>query len=137
MDRQKTISGAAFQMDYLADHMVKRYEADGYQCQKLTFDDKGAPGALVQIRNTSDGAWGTAKSIMGLKTCATLKLLRSGNDLSIEVIAGPWLDKVAVNVVSWIILWPLFVTSAIGMWRQKNMLDQLFVDALSFFAGAA
>lgn len=136
MDRQKTISGAAFQMDYLAGHMMKRYEADGYQCQKLTFEDKGSPGFLLQIRNTGEGGWATAKTMLGLKTCATLKLLKSGNDLTVEVLAGPWLDKVAVNVVSWVILWPLFVTSAIGMWRQKKMLDQLFVDTLSFFAGA-
>jgi len=136
MDREKTIKGAGFQMDYLAEHTVKRCEADGYECQKLSFEDKGNPGLLIQIRNTSDGSWGKAKSLMGLKTCATLKLQRRGDDLEISVLAGQWLDKVAVNVVSWVILWPLFVTSCVGMWRQKKMLDQLFVDTLSFFAGA-
>ncbi len=55
MERKKIISGAAFQMDYAADYIMQRYQADDYQVQKLTFDEDGQSGVLVQIKNTTKG----------------------------------------------------------------------------------
>jgi hypothetical protein len=87
---------------------------------------------LVQVRNTS-GTSGFFKTVTGLSSCATLKLSISDKDLDIEVLGGNWLDKTVVNVVSWVILWPLFITSGIGMWRQKKLLDRMFTEVMSFF----
>ena len=92
MSKNSTINGAAFQMDYGADYILEKYKSDGYEVQKLSFDDEGNDGRLVQIRNTSEGVGSKLKALVGLKTCATLKLLQKGGDLEVEVFGGSWLD---------------------------------------------
>ncbi len=136
MSQTKIITGAAFQIDYAADYVKQKYEADGYQAQKLSFTDNGTEGVLVQIRNTSDGVGGILKTAIGCKTCATLKMLKQGNDLEIEVMAGSWLDKGVVITISMFVLWPLLLTGGFGAYRQKKLLNQLFIDTLGFFAGS-
>ena len=136
MDRTKRIAGAAYQQDACGDYMVKLYEAEDYQAQKLHFEDGGSRGTLVQIRNTTGGFWSGLKKWTGLGTCATLKLEQIGDDLDISVGEGKWLDKVALAGVSMIVLWPLFFSSAVGAVKQKRLLDKVFIDALGFFSGA-
>lgn len=136
MDRKKTITGAAYQMEACADYMQKIFEADDYQTQQLKFERDGEPGIMVQIRNTSEGFGAWTKKLLGFEACAVIILCHRGTDLLVEVKAGKWLDKIVVNVVSWFFLWPLFITSGIGMWRQKALLDRAFIDTLGFFSGA-
>ncbi len=136
MSQNTTINGAAFQMDYAADHIQRKYEADGYQTQKLTFNENGAEGVVVQIRNTSDG-WGSfLKKAVGCATCATLKMKKNGTDLDIEVGAGKWLDKSVVLTISMFVLWPLTITSGVGFYKQNKLLNQVYLDTLGFFAGS-
>ncbi|MBP5673932.1 MAG: hypothetical protein IKP58_16790 [Victivallales bacterium] len=136
MSKKNTINGAAYQMDYGADYIVGKYQSDGYEAQKLTFEEDGNNGRLVQIRNTSDGVGGKLKALVGLKTCATLKLLQRGGDLEIEVFGGSWLDKGAVVAVSWFVLWPLLITGSVGAFKQKKLLDKVYDDTLCYFAGS-
>ena len=74
------------------------------------------------------------RTVTGMNSCATLKLTAAEDDLVVEVMAGKWIDKVGVAVVSWFVLWPLFVTAAIGAYRQKAFLDKVFNDALTWLA---
>lgn len=136
MSKNSTINGAAFQMDYGADYILEKYKSDGYEVQKLSFDDEGNDGRLVQIRNTSEGVGSKLKALVGLKTCATLKLLQKGGDLEVEVFGGSWLDKGAVVAVSWFVLWPLLITGGIGAFKQKKLLDSVYEDTLCYFAGS-
>ena len=136
MSKNSTINGAAFQMDYGADYILDKYKSDGYEVQKLSFDDEGNDGRLVQIRNTSEGVGSKLKALVGLKTCATLKLLQKGGDLEVEVFGGSWLDKGAVVAVSWFVLWPLLITGGIGAFKQKKLLDSVYEDTLCYFAGS-
>ena len=136
MSKKNTINGAAFQMDYGADYILEKYKSDGYEVQKLSFDDEGNDGRLVQIRNTSEGVGSKLKALVGLKTCATLKLLQKNGDLEIEVFGGSWLDKGAVVAVSWFVLWPLLITGGIGAFKQKKLLDSVYEDTLCYFAGS-
>ncbi len=123
-------------MDYGADYILEKYKSDGYEVQKLSFDDEGNDGRLVQIRNTSEGVGSKLKALVGLKTCATLKLLQKGGDLEVEVFGGSWLDKGAVVAVSWFVLWPLLITGGIGAFKQKKLLDSVYEDTLCYFAGS-
>lgn len=129
---KKTIVGGAGKMAACAKLVQRRYQEMGYQVQQLNFEDGGYPGILVQIRNVNEqGAGKWFKRLVGLETCATLKLTTAGDGLTLEVMEGKWLDKVVVASVSWFVLWPLFVTASIGAYKQKKLLDKVFVDALA------
>ena len=132
MSRTHTVVNGASRMEACAEHIRARFVAEGYDAQKLTVNDPAQLGMLVQVRNAK-GASGVVKTVTGLSACATLKLVVKNNNLDIEVLGGKWLDKAAVNIVSWVILWPLFVTSSIGMWRQKKLLDCMFMETMSYF----
>lgn len=134
MTRKQIISGVALRMDGCAEAIRSKFAFEGYETQKLRIS--GQNGMLVQIRNTGDGASGIFKTTMGFAACATLKLAAQGDDVEVEVFGGKWLDKAVLNVVSWFVLWPLLVTSSIGMWRQKALLDRVFLEALSYFASS-
>ena len=136
MSKNSTINGAAFQMDYGADYILEKYKSDGYEVQKLSFDDEGNDGRLVQIRNTSEGVGSKLKALVGLKTCATLKLLQKGGDLEVEVFGGNWLAQGANVVLGWFVLWPLLITGGVGAFKQKKLLDQVYEDTLCYFAGS-
>ena len=117
-----------------ADYIRGKYESAGYQVQKLLFEENGESGLLVQIRNTEDNAKGILKTVIGCKACVSLKLLRSGNDLNVSVMATSWLDKGVVLVAAWFFLWPLLVTGGYGVYQQKTLLDNVRQDVLNFFA---
>lgn len=132
MNRKHLVVNGAPRMEECADHVRALFLAEGYEAQMLTVNDPSQKGMLVQVRNAA-GASGFFKAVTGLSTCSTLKLAIKSNDLELEVLGGKWLDKAVVNLVSWVVLWPLFVTSGIGMWRQKKLLDRMFKETISFF----
>lgn len=132
MNRKHLVVNGAPRMEECAEHIRSLFMSEGYEAQALTVNDPSQKGMLVQVRNAA-GASGFFKAVTGLSTCSTLKLVVKSNDLEVEVLGGKWLDKAVVNLVSWVILWPLFVTSGIGMWRQKKLLDRMFKETISFF----
>ena len=72
--------------------------------------------------------------MIGCETCASLILTAKGNNLEVKVAGGKWLDKAAVIGVSMIVLWPLLITVTIGSFRQKALLDKLFMNAIEKLA---
>jgi len=135
MRKHRIINGRASRLQDCADSVVSRYRAQGYVAQQARFTDAGNDGILVQVKNAGDDGAGWFKALSGLQTCACLKLTTCGNDLSVEAMPGKWIDKIAVQVVSWIVLWPLFVTSIVGIYRQSKLVENVFVDALSYLSG--
>lgn len=132
MNRKHTVVNGASRMNECAEHIRALFAAEGYEAQSLMVNDPRQKGMLVQVRNAI-GTSGVIKTITGLGACATLRLVIKEDSLDVEVLGGKWIDKAAVNLVSWVILWPLFVTSSIGMWRQKKLLDRMFMETMSFF----
>lgn len=132
--RKTIVPGGAPKMRGCTDCIVGKYRATGYDAQVVRIEDGGAEGVLVQIRNASTGGGRFFCTVTGLTSCATLKLLPKGVDLEVEVLAGKWLDKIGVAVVSPFVLWPLLVTAAIGAFRQKAMLDNLYAETLAWFS---
>lgn len=133
MDRSRTIKSAAGEAESLATYIQRKYYSRGFQTQKIPFEENGIPGIMVQIRNTADDLCSKIKTGIGLKTCAMMILKNHGNDLQIDVRAGSWLDKIFSITVAWIVLWPLIAVGAWGAWKQKKLLDQVFVDSISYF----
>ena len=144
-----TITGAGTQMETLADFITRNYEADGYECQQYTLHGTDKNGMIIQISNTSENGFTSMfKSITGSCICATLKLiLLPGGDMQFEVSRGKWLDKVVLLILSFIlgvytvrmgvglIFWIVTITSAIGLVRQKRLLNSLREKVVFYFAG--
>ena len=134
MDRSRTIKYAASEVASLANYIQYKYQALGFQTQKIQLEETGIPSLILQIRNTADDLGSKVKTSIGLKTCAVLILKTLDDDLLIDVRAGSWLDKLFSITVAWIVLWPLIAVGAWGAWKQKKLLDQVFVDSISYFA---
>lgn len=132
--RKTIVSSAAPRMQSCADYIVGKYRATGYDAQVVRIEGGGAEGLLVQIRNATTVGGRFFRTITGLTSCATLKLLPKGSDLEVEVLAGKWLDKIGAAAVSFFVLWPLLVTASIGAFRQKAMLDNLYAEALAWLS---
>ena len=99
----KTLSTVANALEhYLADYQKM-------ECQTLTASD----GTLVvQGRSRHDGA----KQFVGLNKAITVKLQpMEGRAFTVEIGKGEWLKKSLVMAVSMVVLWPLFITSGVGI----------------------
>ena len=136
MKREQLIQNKAGKMIALANAIMRVYKAEGYETQELEVKDDGHgnKGYIVRIRNTSDNAGGFLKKMIGCETCVSLILTAKGNNLEVKVAGGKWLDKAAVIGVSMIVLWPLLITGTIGSFRQKALLDKLFINAIEKLA---
>ena len=130
--RKTRVSRASNLAESLASAMVSKYRAEEFGVQKMLFEQDGRSGILVQIKNSTSNSGGFFKTITGLSSCATLKLLPDGDDLLVEVMAGKWIDKIGAAVVSWFILWPLLLTAAFGAYRQKAFLDSVYANAIEW-----
>lgn len=109
----KTLSTVANAMaHYLTD--TQKMES-----QILTAND-GA--LLVQARGRHDGV----KQWIGMDKAITVKLTAlQGKAFQVEIGHGQWLKKSLVMSVSMVVLWPLFVTSGIGIVKQSQLPGQI------------
>lgn len=132
--RKTIVPGAVSKMQGCAQFIENKYRATGHAVQIARIEDGGAEGMLVQIRNATTGSGRFFRTITGLTSCATLKLIPRDSGLEIEVMAGKWLDKIGAAAVSIVVLWPLLVTASIGAFRQKAMLDNLYAETLAWLS---
>jgi len=131
-----TIPNGASALEALLAYLNVKYVGSGYECQIFGLEKEGRYGKLLQIRSVAESYLGAVKTVTGLRSVICVTCLPVGDDLSIRIFGGKWLEKVALNVVSWFVLHPLFVTSAIGGWRQIALVDKLDRDVLAYFAHA-
>ena len=110
--------------------VVNEMRIQGYETQLLNFGEQ----IIVQCRNTTNNSFtGVVKKAVGMSAVSTLKLARVNNDdVFVETAGGQWLDKAAVMSVSMIVLWPLFITSGIGMILQNQTTQKLRKLALQY-----
>ncbi len=132
--RKAVVPSAASRMQSCADYIAGKYRATGYDAQIVRIEDGGVEGVLVQIRNATTEGGRLFRTVTGLTSCATLKLIPQNADLDVEVMAGKWLDKIGAAAVSLVILWPLLVTASIGAFRQKALLDNLYAESLAWLS---
>ena len=109
----KTLSTVANALEhYLADYQKM-------ECQTLTASDGTL---LVQGRSRHDGA----KQFVGLNKAITVKLQpMEGRAFTVEIGKGEWLKKSLVMAVSMVVLWPLFITSGVGIVKQSQLPGQI------------
>ena len=75
-------------------------------------------GAVIQARSRG----GAFKQFVGLDKAITVKINPiSETHISVDIGEGKWVDKGIAMTVSWFVLWPLAVTSGIGMYKQSQL----------------
>ena len=130
--KKTSILGAGDRMNDCATYIQQAYQVNGYDSQMIRFEENGAAGVLVQIKSTNNVRGGWWQSLTGTGLCATLKLVADGDNLNVEVMASRWLDKAAA-VASWFCKGGVLV-AAVGVYRQKALLDKVFNDAVTWLS---
>lgn len=80
-------------------------------------------GALTILQARARG--GSFKQLVGLDRAVTLRFTEMPGVVNVEIGEAKWIDKSIVMIVSMFILWPLTVTSGVGIYRQQKLLSSL------------
>lgn len=86
---------------------------------------------MIQARDAG-GKW---KQFLGLDKAITVKVFKI-DDLRVGVDIGEakWTDKVGVMAVSMFMLWPLTITSGVGMYMQGKLPGEIKKAIASYLA---
>ena len=86
-------------------------------------------GSLCVVQGRVRG--GGIKQFLGLDKAITVRLtvLQNKQAVNVEIGEAKWGDKAAVLAVSMFVLWPLAITSAFGIYQQKQ-LPQKIIGAI-------
>ena len=91
---------------------------EGYKTSRRS---NGADSTTLKIRSKAD--W---KQLVGMHVQLSLHLECSGTRLQASTGEAVWADKLAVFMISWFCLWPLFITSLCGMTEQQGLPEKIF-----------
>jgi serine/threonine protein kinase len=122
----RRFQAAGLRLSELMDDLEDWLRGEGFNTQDLKTEDSAS---LVQIEK--QGGW---RKLVGMSTALNIILDQHGDELTVEIGAGQWLDKAAAGVVSLFVLWPLAVTAAIGAWNQMKMPERIFGRVSEFVA---
>lgn len=111
----------------LINHMYSYLSDDqGMETQRVR--DNAGNYTLVQARTKG----GKFKKIVGLDKTVTLRFIEAPNAVNVEVGEAKWIDKSIVMTLSMFVLWPLTVTSGVGIYKQKKLISDLISEMDSY-----
>lgn len=86
---------------------------------------------VIQARVRKAGA----KKLLGMDKAVEVRLTQEGQRLVVEMGNAKWADKAVVMAVSMFVMWPLAITSGVGIYKQnelfaeiKTVIDQYFYN---------
>lgn len=86
---------------------------------------------VIQARVRKAGA----KKLLGMDKAIEVRLSQEGQRLVVEMGNAKWADKAVVMAVSMFVMWPLAITSGVGIYKQnelfaeiKTVIDQYFYN---------
>lgn len=86
---------------------------------------------MLQARDKA-GKW---KQWIGMDKAITVNLVMvDDNRVSVNIGESKWMDKVGVMAVSMIVLWPLTITSGIGMYIQGKLPGEIRKEVQRYFS---
>lgn len=100
----------------LVDYLEK---SRGMETQLLRTEDNGV---IVQGR-VNGSKW---KKFIGMDRAITVNMSEKNRILKVDIGAGKWLDKGVVMTVSMFVLWPLALTSGLGIYKQKKLPEKIY-----------
>lgn len=81
------------------------------------------PGGGIAVQAHQPEKW---RSILGMSSALNINFSTRGSDIVVEMNAGRWEDKIAVGAIGALILHPLLITVAYGVWKQSQLPDKVF-----------
>ena len=91
-------------------------KANDYIVQEL----RKAGGVILQVKRG-----GGFKTILGLATATNVIIDYFDESFTVSFFEGRWADKALVAGVSMFLLWPLLITSAVGVYRQVELPNKI------------
>ena len=76
---------------------------------------------IVQARTPKSGA----KKLIGMDKAVEVRIYQEAERVHVEIGEAKWADKAAVMMLSMFFLWPLTITSGVGIYQQKQLLNDL------------
>ena len=116
--RNKQYALPAERFEEIFGKLCEWLELQNFELQQLPVDEDTV---LIQIR--SKGGW---KKLVGMSTALSINLDYSNGQLSVSIGEGKWMDKIAAAGVAWFVLWPLAVTSSVGIYSQMKYPEKIF-----------
>ncbi len=117
MPETRSFHAPTVHIDSLVNALSDWFRSQNFNVQQL---DVHGGGVLIQA---SKGGW---RNVVGMASALNVVLRQNGADLTVEIGAGKWMDKVGAGAVSIFVLWPLAVTAAWGAWQQSQLPKQTF-----------
>ena len=116
-------------IERMVQDVERSFIGQGYQVQHFAHDGQ----IIIQLREGSD-----FEAVLGMQAALTVVLHRSGDGVTATLGEQKWIDKAAVGLLGAIVLWPLLVTTGVGIIRQANLESQLLgaLDSAALQQGA-
>jgi hypothetical protein len=93
--------------------------AENMETQLLSLE-----GGDVMIQARARG--GTWKQWVGMDKAITIKINKLvENQVAVDIGSAKWTDKAGVMALSMLVLWPLAVTSGIGIYNQSKLPEKI------------
>jgi hypothetical protein len=121
---QMSYKAPGLALDDLVEAVSKWFQEGGFETQALKSSDGGV---MIQARQE-----GTIRSILGMASALSVKIIKSGDDLHVELGAAKWAESASVGAaaaagtLATFGLWPAFITAAYGSWKQSQLPAQVF-----------
>ncbi len=98
--------------------MIARNYLESAENMNTQFFFTNDGSAIVQAKLRG----GAVKQFMGLDRTTTVRITPiSDTHVNIDIGEGKWVDKGIAMTVSLFVLWPLAVTSGVGMYKQSKL----------------
>lgn len=88
------------------------------EVQTIPVDDDTT---FIQVR--SKGRW---RRLIGMTTALSIHLDMASDNLKVTIGEGKWMGKIATGSISMFVLWPLAVTTAVGVYTQMKYPEKVF-----------
>jgi Molecular chaperone len=102
--------------------------AKGMDSQIINLED----GSVILQARDKGGKW---KQWIGMDKAITVKFQKvDSNRVSVNIGESKWVDKVGIMALSMFILWPLTITSGIGMYIQGKLPGEIKNEVFRYLA---
>ncbi len=102
----------------LLDQVQSWLESQDFELERVKLDDDSN---FMQIR--SKGGW---RRFVGMSTALSIHFEYANESLQVHIGEGKWMGKITTGAISWFVLWPLAVTTAVGAYTQMKYPEKVF-----------
>lgn len=114
----------------LVEHMENFLrDTENMETQRIETPSQGIVVLQARVRG------GKVKQLVGMDRAITLRFFESNSDIHVEIGEAKWTDKAVVMTTSMFVLWPLAVTSGVGIYKQKSLANSILRELDTYMPG--